>query len=149
MPKIDLVIPKGTKCKNGVCEQDIEIENLEIPELMPTVTRIPEIQIKQNDKAPAPQTEKTEVKTIETIQKVVPSWQPSFICKGPSCNTKKNPNYTQRPKGKCVKCGQYTKEAFGTCIWCQSNEIEEIDQSELDDLGIPSPEEKNNIEEID
>lgn len=83
MPKIDLVIPKGTKCKNGVCEQDIEIENLEIPEILPTVKRIPEIQIKQNEKAPAPQTEKTEVKTIETIQKVVPSWQPSFICKGP------------------------------------------------------------------
>jgi len=153
MPKIDLVIPKGTKCKNGICEQDIEIEGLEIPEINPTIRRVPEVQIKGLEQAPQINNEvKSEVKEkiIEKEIKVVPSWQPNFICKGPNCNTKKNPAYAQRPKGKCSNCGQFTKESFGTCIWCQGKEIEELDESELDDLGIPTPEDNEpDLEEAD
>ena len=151
MPKIDLIIPKGTKCKNGVCEQDLEIEGLEIPEVSPTIKRVPEVQIKGMEKPNSEIPEiKTEVKEIEKIIKVVPSWQPNYICKGPNCNTKKNPDYAQRPKGKCSNCGQFTKEAFGTCIWCQGKEIEELDSEELDNLGIPTPENnKEDTEEAD
>lgn len=42
--KIDLKIPKGTKCKNGVCEQDIELEGLEIPEEKPSIAIQPQPQ---------------------------------------------------------------------------------------------------------
>ena len=151
MPKIDLIIPKGTKCKNGVCEQDLEIEGLEIPEVNPVVKRVPEVQIKGMEKNPENHTESRVVeKEVEKIIKVVPSWQPNYICKGPNCNTKKNPDYTSRPKGVCSNCGQFTKEAFGTCIWCQSKDIEGIDDDKLNELGIPTPENnKEDTEEAD
>ena len=154
MPKIDLIIPKGTKCKNGVCEQDLEIEGLEIPEINPTIKRVPEVEIRGLSQMQQLQTIKPEIKEIEkeVIKevKVVPSWQPNYICKGPNCNTKKNPSYSARPKGVCSNCGQFTKEAFGTCIWCQSKDIEEIDEDKLNDLGIPTPENnKEDTEEAD
>ena len=151
MAKLELTIPKGYKCKNGVCEQDLELE-IDVPEKNPTVTRIPEIEIKGNNQTM--QTQKPEIKEIEKEiikeVKVVPSWQPNYICKGPNCNTKKNPSYSARPKGVCSNCGQFTKEAFGTCIWCQSKDIEEIDEDKLNDLGIPTPENnKEDTEEAD
>ena len=148
MPKLELTIPKGYKCKNGVCEQELELE-IDVPEVNPTVKRIPELEIKGNNQSQ--QTIKPEIKEIEkeVIKevKVVPSWQPNYICKGPNCNTKKNPSYSSRPKGVCSNCGQFTKESFGTCIWCQSKDIEEIDEDKLNDLGIPTPE--NNKEDTD
>ena len=150
MAKLDLTIPKGYKCKNGVCEQELELE-IDVPEIKPLVQRVPEIEIKGN------QSTIQEVKEPKIIEKevikevkVVPSWQPNYICKGPNCNTKKNPSYSSRPKGVCSNCGQFTKEAFGTCIWCQSKDIEEIDEDKLNDLGIPTPENnKEDTEEAD
>jgi len=35
--QVTLKIPKGTKCKNGICEQDIEIDTeIDIPESKPS-----------------------------------------------------------------------------------------------------------------
>ena len=152
MPKLDLTIPKGYKCKNGVCEQDLELE-IDVPEIKPLVQRVPEIEIKGQNQTTIqesrPQIKEIEKEIIKEV-KVVPSWQPNYICKGPNCNTKKNPSYSARPKGVCSNCGQFTKEAFGTCIWCQSKEIEEIDEDKLNDLGIPTPENnKEDTEEAD
>ena len=152
MVKHEVTIPKGYKCKNGVCtteEMVLEIDRLEIN---PTVTRIPEIEVKSrgNNQQMAIQEPKTIEKEVIKEVKVVPSWQPNYICKGPNCNTKKNPSYSARPKGICSNCGQFTKEAFGTCIWCQSKEIEEIDEDKLNELGIPTPENnKEDTEEAD
>lgn len=153
MAKAEIVIPKGYKCKNGVCTtEELELE-LDLPEINPIINRIPEIEIKGNKKevaASIPNNEQKEIKEITKEIKVVPSWQPNFICKGPNCNTKKNPAYASRPKGICSNCGQFTKEAFGTCIWCQSKEIEELDNDKLDELGIPTPEDnKPDLEEAD
>ena len=138
MAKLDLTIPKGYKCKNGVCEQDLELE-IDVPEIKPLVSRLPEVEIKGLNQVVESKPQIIE-KEIEKLVKVVPSWQPNFICKGPNCNTKKNPAYTSRPKGVCANCGQFTKESFGTCIWCQSKDIEELDNEKLNDLGIPTPE---------
>ena len=148
MAKLDLTIPKGYKCKNGVCEQDLELE-IDVPEIKPIVSRLAEVEIKGFNQALESKPQIVE-KEIEKIVKVVPSWQPSFICKGPNCNTKKNPAYTSRPRGVCANCGQFTKEAFGTCIWCESKDIEELDIDKLNDLGIPTPESnKEDTEEAD
>ncbi len=152
MAKAEFVIPKGYKCKNGVCTTE-ELEfDLDLPEINPIINRIPEIEIKGNKKNDN-QTiaePKEVIKEITKEIKVVPSWQPNFICKGPNCNTKKNPAYTSRPKGICSNCGQFTKEAFGTCIWCQSKEIEELDNDKLDELGIPTPNDNEpDLEEAD
>ena len=148
MAKLDLTIPKGYKCKNGVCEQDLELE-IDVPEIKPIVSRLAEVEIKGFNQATESKPQIVE-KEIEKIVKVVPSWQPSFICKGPNCNTKKNPAYTSRPRGVCANCGQFTKESFGTCIWCESKDIEELDNDKLNDLGIPTPESnKEDTEEAD
>ena len=148
MAKLDLTIPKGYKCKNGVCEQDLELE-IDVPEIKPLVSRIPEVEIKGLNQVVESKPQIIE-KEIERLVKVVPSWQPNFICKGPNCNTKKNPAYTSRPRGVCANCGQFTKEAFGTCIWCESKDIEELDNEKLNDLGIPTPESnKEDTEEAD
>ena len=148
MAKLDLTIPKGYKCKNGVCEQDLELE-IDVPEIKPIVSRLAEVEIKGFNQVQESKPQIVE-KEIEKIVKVVPSWQPNFICKGPNCNTKKNPAYTSRPKGVCANCGQWSKESFGTCIWCQSKDIEELDNEKLNDLGIPTPESnKEDTEEAD
>ena len=148
MAKLDLTIPKGYKCKNGVCEQDLELE-IDVPEIKPIVSRLAEVEIKGFNQVQESKPQIVE-KEIEKIVKVVPSWQPSFICKGPNCNTKKNPAYTSRPRGVCANCGQFTKESFGTCIWCESKDIEELDNDKLNDLGIPTPESnKEDTEEAD
>ena len=148
MAKLDLTIPKGYKCKNGVCEQDLELE-IDVPEIKPIVSRLAEVEIKGFNQVQESKPQIVE-KEIEKIVKVVPSWQPNFICKGPNCNTKKNPAYTSRPKGVCANCGQFTKESFGTCIWCESKDIEELDNDKLNDLGIPTPENnKEDTEEAD
>ena len=152
MVKNNVVIPKGFKCKNGVCTtEEMELE-IEIPDEKPIITRIQELQITSpnNSQQLIQQEPKKEIKEIEKLIKVVPSWMPNYICKGPNCNTKKNPAYTSAPKGKCSNCGQFTKEAFGTCIWCQSKEIEQLDEDELNNLGIPSPDDnKPDSEEAD
>ena len=145
MAKLDLTIPKGYKCKNGVCEQDLELE-IDVPEIKPIVSRLAEVEIKGFNQVQESKPQIVE-KEIEKLIKVVPSWQPNFICKGPNCNTKKNPAYTSRPKGVCANCGQWSKESFGTCIWCQSKDIEELDNDKLNDLGIPTPE--NNREDTE
>ena len=148
MAKLDLTNPKGYKCKNGVCEQDLELE-IDVPEIKPIVSRLAEVEIKGFNQVQESKPQIVE-KEIEKIVKVVPSWQPSFICKGPNCNTKKNPAYTSRPRGVCANCGQFTKESFGTCIWCESKDIEELDNDKLNDLGIPTPESnKEDTEEAD
>ena len=154
MVKTEVKLPAGFECKDGTClEKPIAFE-LELPEIKPLVTVKPEAQIKGLEVNQSGLTSVLEPKEIikEVVKetKVVPSWQPNYICKGPNCNTKKNPAYAQRPKGKCSNCGQFTKEAFGTCIWCQSKEIEELDNEELDSLGIPTPEDNQpDLDEAD
>ena len=145
MAKLDLTIPKGYKCKNGVCEQDLELE-IDVPEIKPVVSRQAEVEIKGLNQVQESKPQIVE-KEIEKIVKVVPSWQPNYICKGPNCNTKKNPAYASRPRGVCANCGQFTKESFGSCIWCQSKDIEELDNDKLNDLGIPTPE--NNLDDTE
>lgn len=150
MAKVEVIVPKGFKCKNGICTtEELELE-LDVPEIKPIINRVPEIEIKGNNQIQQLQEIKApEIKEIIKETKVVPSWQPNFICKGPNCNIKENPAYAQRPKGVCSNCGQFTKENFGTCIWCKSKDIEELDQDKLNDLGIPFPENKEDLEEAD
>ena len=148
--KKEITMPKGYKCKNGVCLEQDAVFDLEIPEATPTIIDIPEIQVSgtvQSSKPVSIPEIKEVVKEVVKETKVVPSWQPNYVCKGPNCNTKKNPAYQTRPKGICSNCGQFTKESFGTCIWCNSKEIEELESDKLDELGIPTPE--SNIEDTE
>ena len=93
------------------------------------------------------QTIKPEIKEIEreVIKeiKVVPSYQPNYVCKGDKCKIKKNPNYKERVKGKCPECGQWSKFDNGPCQWNpEHGQVEPLDDDELDSLGIDKPQEK-------
>lgn len=150
MVKTQIKLPEGFECDDGTCLEKPISFKVDIPEVQPVIKRVPEAQIGERQTQvmqEKPQEAKAEPQ--KEVQKVVPSWQPNYICKGPNCNTKKNPNYQARPKGKCSKCGQFTKEAFGTCIWCNNNEIDEVSEDELDDLGVPRPEESEEMQEVD
>lgn len=140
MTKHEITLPKGYECKDGLClDKDVSFD-FEIPELKPQIRNIPQaringIETNQLMETITPQKENI----IEKLIKVVPSYQPNFVCKDDKCSIKKNPNYNQRITGKCSKCGQFTKQGQTVCHWCKNNEIEEIEEEELDNLGIPMP----------
>jgi hypothetical protein len=118
--KIDLKIPKGTKCKNGVCEQDLEIEGLEIPDTKPVITTRPEPtlsipnnnQFLQQQQAPPPpqqhtHDEKPKKLSHEELAELIPKGVNVISCPGGDCGHKKlkNPIKTKRfktcPNGEC------------------------------------------------
>ena len=83
---------------------------------------------------------------VEKIKEVLPEFMPAGRCKNGNCDVgiHKNPNYKKRPKGKCTNCGQFSAHKEGDCPWCKNEdgkrgEIEELDDDELDELGIPKP----------
>lgn len=154
MPKLAVKLPEGFECEDGTCLEKPLSFKIDIPEVNPVVKTMPEPKIEGLNKTqptqPHAEPAKSEEKVVEVVKKVVPSWQPNYICKGPNCNTKKNPAYAQRPKGKCPNCGQFSKEPFGACIWCGNKELEELDEEELDNLGVPRPEDnQEDMEEVD
>ena len=79
---------------------------------------------------------------IET-KTVIEDFKPNYECPNGDCDigVHKNTNYKKMVKGKCSNCDQFTKHNKGVCPWCKKNDtIEEIDQEELQDLGIVKPE---------
>ena len=81
----------------------------------------------------------TEIEQLKKEPKM-PSFIPSYQCKNGTCGQNhSNPRYTNRPKGKCRNCDQFSPRKEGKCSWCNENEIEEIDKDELTNLGIELP----------
>lgn len=79
---------------------------------------------------------------VEKIKEVLPSFMPAGRCANGNCDVgvHKNPNYKKKIKGKCTNCNQFSGHKDGECPWCRKKEaIEEIDEEELEDLGIPNP----------
>jgi len=83
------------------------------------------------------------------IETVIEEFKPSYECPDGDCDVgvHKNKNYKKRPKGKCTNCDQFTKNDKGTCPWCKSTEIEELEPDYLEELGIASPPEVEHIHE--
>ncbi len=77
---------------------------------------------------------------IET-KTVIEDFKPNYECPDGNCDigVHKNKNYKKKPKGKCTNCGQFTKHDKGTCPWCKGTELEELEEGELEDLGITDP----------
>lgn len=83
---------------------------------------------------------KPEIKEIEKIvEKVkIPSDQPFYECK--DCDSlHKNKNYSVRPNKKCNNCDSLNGPKNKGCKNCGNTEFEELDEDQLDDLGIPKP----------
>jgi len=78
-----------------------------------------------------------ELKKIPKVQSFIPNYQ----CKDGTCGqVHENPHYTNRPKGKCTNCDQFSPIKEGKCSWCKEEDsIEEIDKDDLENLGIRLP----------
>jgi len=142
---IDIKIPKGTKCANGICEQDIELKDLEInlpdpPKVETIVSGIPEI-IPVNQPQPKPEV-KPQEKEPDKPKTVLENFIPAYTCKNGKCGLHNNENYTQLPKGICGNCGQFNLNESGPCRFCGKDEVEELEKEKLEELEIIMPEEK-------
>jgi len=127
------------------CKKDHDTEfNLENLEQVPVT--IPKSKIKEIQNNNQIQ-ELQEPKVIEKIKEVLPSNIPAFKCKDGNCGrVHKNPNYKRAPTGKCSNCGQFTSDLDTECPWCNNKEFEEINDNDLEDLGIPIPDHNHHEE---
>ena len=150
--KIDLKIPKGTKCKGGVCEQDIEIEGLEIPEEKPVITRQVQPQINYQQTAPMqtqqipPTQEHTHEKkdVHEELADLLPRGQNYGKCANGSCATmviNKNPTTKFKACPGCKNNAVPKNNDFcPTCGMTENNK--KFDEWEESDLEIETEEEE-------
>ena len=153
--KIDLKIPKGTKCKGGVCEQDIEIEGLEIPEEKPVITRQVQPQINYQTSTTsyqppqliqtAPQEHTHDKKDIhEELSELLPRGQNFGKCANGNCATMvKNPNPVTKFKA-CPGCKNNAvpknNDFCPTCGMTENNK--KFDEWEDSDLEIETEEDE-------
>lgn len=86
-----------------------------------------------------PKQEKKEEKPPE-VKTVAPAYQPKHLCKGKDCEGHKNPNYSMRVKKKCTQCDQFAPDSVKKCPWCDNDEFDDLDDDDLDSMGIPKPE---------
>ncbi len=119
-------------CKKGIT---LDLDKLETIE-MPKAADNPTIQNNTNQVL-----EKPEIIEKEVIKTVIEDFKPNYECPDGNCDigVHKNKNYKKKPKGKCTNCGQFTKHDKGTCPWCKGTELEELDEDELEELGITDP----------
>lgn len=85
------------------------------------------------------------IKEVEKITKVSPSDEPFFSCANGNCSKglHKNPNYSKAPNKKCKNCDSLNgNKKCKNCGNSDEEEFEELDNNELENLGIPLPEEK-------
>ena len=139
MPNAQITTEKlSESCKNGTCGHPHEF-TVPINESKAQASLSMTNEIKEK-----PQVEIKEVEKI--IEKVkVPPHIPKIKCK--DCKgTHENPNYTKRPHHKCTNCGALNPD--NECLTCnKSEEMEELSDEELDELGIPEPKEKEHVHE--
>jgi len=109
--KLEVKQPKGLTNANAETQQTVQMSNQE-PEIKEVVKEVTKL----------------------------PNIQPNYRCKDGRCgNIHPNPDYTKRADKKCENCGQLGEG--GECLWCKGSDFEELDNEELDELGIPEPKE--------
>ena len=117
--QVTLKIPKGTKCKNGICEQDIELDTeIEIPETKPSFEFQPNASFEFNTES-IPQIQKP------IQQETKKSKEPELSHEDLADLMPKGVNF-----GKCAdgSCGDKIKNKkfvtkFKTCPNCDSNSV--------------------------
>lgn len=118
-----------------------DIDKLEVtkPVIAPTsILNHATTQLTQQLDAPIVEQPKVIVKIPKNI--------PKYKCKNCDKNHE-NKDYSERSKFKCEKCGQFSSDGK-SCLFCNNTEdFEELDDDELDDMGIPRPQEQEHIHE--
>jgi len=68
---------------------------------------------------------------------VLPSFIPRYRCSDGSCGKiHPNPDFQELPKGKCRNCDQFNRKPDVPCTWCNSDDVDEIDNDDLEDWGV-------------
>jgi len=145
MSKALVKIPKGTQCKNGICEQDLEIE-LELPEPKKVSVEkipVPEVTMPEIPKFETPIQHNHEHKDKDPhdeLAKLMPKSVNYSKCPNGNCSEK----LIQNAKGlttkfkKCSNCNNNAvPKSSDYCPTCGISEPEEWDES---DLEIPTKE---------
>jgi len=73
------------------------------------------------------------------VKKIIESFFPGFRCSDPNCLiAHKNPNYSEKPRGRCIVCWQFCRFDKGNCSFCFSeNSIRQIWGYELSKMPEP------------
>lgn len=137
--QVTLKIPKGTKCKNGICEQDIELDTeIEIPETKPSFEFQPNASFDFGNSAnyspgippqnitPPKKEEKEKELSHDDLASLMPKGVNFGKCADGSCHDKiKNKNFVTKFK-TCPNCDSNTvpgKNEF--CPTCGTDENHE------------------------
>jgi len=148
MSKALVKIPKGTQCKNGICEQDLEVEvdlpepkQVSITEMPQAKVSIPEIPKFENNFSEHQHKHESKDPHDE-LAKLMPKSVNYSKCPNGNCGEKLITNakgITTKFK-KCVNCNNNAvPKSSDYCPTCGISEPEEWDESELE---IPSKEEE-------
>jgi len=88
-----------------------------------------------------------EPETKEVIKKVLPIDKPFYVCENGNCDegqVHRNESYSKKPNKKCKNCDSLNGDKKCTnCGNKDSNEFDELDDAELEELGIPLPPENS------
>ena len=144
---VSIKIPKGTECKNGVCEQDLELEQeIEIPEIKPTLEIKPtpefSFQSESNTQVNQPIVEQKKEESREFTHDELSELMPKGVnfskCADGSCHDKiTNSKFTSKFK-TCPECGSNTvplsSDFCPTCgIDSQDNDFWDESEIELEE----------------
>ena len=96
---------------------------------------------------------KREAAKVETIPKEkekspkIPSYVKKYKCK--SCGKlHENKEFEGLPKGRCDTCGSIlTNRSKGKCPYCKDGEIEALEESDLEEMGLYLEDEEENEHE--
>lgn len=84
--------------------------------------------------------EKPEVKVEKDIQ--YPSWMPAEYCPDGNCSlggVHPNKNYKRKAEKKCKNCDQFAPKVAKKCAWCGENDFDDMDDEDLENMGINLP----------
>lgn len=87
-----------------------------------------------SEKEEKPEPQKNEVK--------LPSFLPGYACVNGACDMggwHENSNYSQAVRKKCTNCDQLLPASAKKCAWCKGDDFDEVDDDDLQSLGIPLP----------
>lgn len=91
-------------------------------------------------KLPKKEIEAPEVKKPKA-EVVAPNFMPRFRCPDGNCEigNHKNKNYKSKPAKKCTNCDQFAPKTAKKCLWCDKEDFDDLDDDDLEGLGIPLP----------
>ncbi len=72
----------------------------------------------------------------------LPSYMPGYLCNNGNCDMggwHESKDYSQPVRKKCTNCDQLLPANPKKCAWCKGDDFEDVDDDDLQSLGIPLP----------